>query len=338
MRTIIFLLVCLLIGFKITIAQTGSAQDTSKKTPPDTTGQQKKAEKQEKQPPVKAANSVDSANKKDTTAKPNLDSLSIVRDLEYQRKHPEYLYANKKEHFWPSSIISLFLVVGLGLYLLWATPLCRDQSYDPLTNQLRPIKERPYSYSRLQLFWWTIIIFWCFFSFYLYTGVLLAFTPTAVMLLGGGLAVSIFGRVMDSSQIADNNTPVPARHQDIEPSKDFLTDILSDEGGISIHRFQALLANLIFGIAFINMFLKALGTAYPLADFEQWQLTLLGVSAAGYLGLKANENPKSSKTDRQIEAVASVPATAAVLPPPNTSPAAVQLKADLVAKGLTQYQ
>jgi hypothetical protein len=336
MRTITCLLVCLLIGSQLTIAQNGPAQDTSKKTPIDTADPKKKAEKPKEQP-VKATNSADSANKKDTTAKSNKDSLSIVRGWEYQNDHPEYLYAHKKEHFWPSSLISLFLVVGLGLYLLWTTPLCRDQSYDPRTNQLRPIKERPYSYSRLQLFWWTIIIFWCFFSFFIYTGVLLAFTPTVVMLLGGGLAVSVFGKVMDNSQITANNKPVPTRHQDLEPSKDFLTDILSDDGGISIHRFQALLANLIFGIAFITNFLKALHQeAYPFTEFEPWQLTLLGVSAAGYLGLKANENGKPTETDRQIEAVASVPATAIVAPPPNVSLAAVQLKADLMAKGLTQ--
>lgn len=322
---------CLLL-FLFTYTQVKSAPDTTK-TPVVKDTQVKQA-KQPAPPAASADSGKAAANKKDTAAKPNLDSLSIVKDLEYQRQHPEYLYAHKRNHFWPSAIISLFLVVGLGLYLLWATPLCRDESYDPLTNKLRPAKERPFSYARLQLFWWTIIIFWCFSSFFLYTGVLLAFTPTVVMLLGGGLAVSIFGKVMDSSQIADNNRSVPTRHQDLEGTQGLLTDILSDESGISIHRFQALLANIIFGIGFLNIFLKNLGIAYPLADFEQWQLTLLGVSAAGYLGLKANENAKSSMTDRQIQAVAPISPTAIVAPPANISPNAIQLKTDLIAKGV----
>jgi hypothetical protein len=326
------IITCLLL-FLFAYTQAQSAPDTTKTSSVrDTTIKQPA---KQTAPPATAVDSAKAAaSQKDTAAKPNLDSLSMVKDLEYQRQHPEYLYAKKRNHFWPSAVLSLFLVVGLGLYLLFATPLCRDESYDPLTNKLRPIKERPFSYARLQLFWWTIIIFWCFSSFFFYTGVLLAFTSTVVMLLGGGLAVSIFGKVMDSAQIADNNRSVPTRHQDLKGTQGLLTDILSDESGISIHRFQALLANIIFGIGFLNIFLKTLGIAYPLADFEQWQLTLLGVSAAGYLGLKANENSKSSLTDRQVEAVAAIPPAAIVAPPANVSPTAIQLKTDLMAKGV----
>ncbi|MDR6338071.1 hypothetical protein HNQ91_001093 [Filimonas zeae] len=279
-------------------------------------------------------------------ASPNGDSLGIVKSVDTQRGMGAALYKNKAKHFLPSALISLLLVVGLGLYLLFNTALCRDQSVDPLTNQLRPAKERPYSYSRMQLFWWTMIIFWCICSFYFYTGVLLALTPTAVLLLGGGLAVSVFGNVIDNAQRAQNNTTVPIRHQDLCPAGNMLTDILSDEAGISIHRLQAVFANLIFGMAFLTHFIRALDVTYPLMDFENWQMTLLGVSAAGYLGFKANENSSATVTERQVEAVRNAQNTLtqvqvanainpqAAASAPASTPALQQLQAQLQAKGI----
>lgn len=294
-----------------------------------------------------AANAATALPRRDSlAASRNADSLGIVKSVDAQRSMGTALYNNRAKHFLPSALISLLLVVGLGMYLLFNTALCRDQSVDPMTNQLRPAKERPFSYSRMQLFWWTMIIFWCMCSFYFYTGVLLALTPTAVMLLGGGLAVSVFGNVIDNSQRAANNTSVPIRHQDLCPVGNLLTDILSDEAGISIHRLQALFANLIFGMAFLTYFVRALNVGYPLMDFENWQMTLLGASAAGYLGFKANENSRATVTERQIEAVRNAQNAVQQAPQTNTinpqqsqtsvnTPAALQqLEATLRTKGV----
>lgn len=282
---------------------------------------------------------------KDSAAtRTNTDSLTIVKSLEQQRKMGVALYNRKLDSFIPAALASLVLVAGLGIFLLQTTSLCRDQSVDPKTNKLRPVNERPYSYARVQLFWWTMIIFWCLTAFYIYTGILLALTPTAVLLLGGGLAVSVFGNVMDNAQRAQNNIPVPVRHQDITAKSNLLTDILSDEGGISIHRLQAVLANIIFGLAFLSNFMRALDIAYPLTEFESWQMTLLGASAAGYLGFKANENSRATITERQVEAVADLPDPAApqregialqqTPSAPPATPAIHQLKASLREQGL----
>lgn len=281
-------------------------------------------------------------NTRDSAAlRTNTDSLSMVKSLEEQRKMGIALYKNKTASFVLPALASLVLVAGLGLFLLFTTPLCKDQSIDPKTNQLRPVRQRPYSYARIQLFWWTMLIFWCICSFYFYTGVLLALTPSVVILLSGGLAVSVFGNVMDNAQRVQNTVPVPVRHQDIRATDNLLADILSDEGGISIHRLQAVLANLIFGMAFISTFMRSLNVGYPLMDFESWQLTLLGASAAGYLGFKANENSRATITERQVEAVADLPATgaretleAAPAKQPPATPAIYRLKASLQQKGI----
>jgi len=303
---------------------------------------------------TKADNKTDSS-KQAAAKKENLDSTSLFSDLTYQRQHPEILYAHKVNSKVLPWLGSLLLVVVFGLFLMFKTGLCRDLSYNPATNQLRELKERPYSHSRMQIFWWTLIILTCFSFFYFYTGFLLALNPTIILLLGGGLATSIFGTMVDNSQMEENVNSVPIRHQDLEPSKGLFADILSDEGGISIHRFQSLIFNIIFGLGFVSSFVKLVnaGKEYPFIEFENWQLTLLGMSAAGYLGFKSFENSKGTKTSRQVEAVTknTAPAkdavvkkdeaevkvntrSAAVEPPTNESVAFKNLKESLVNKGL----
>ena len=246
-----------------------------------------------------ATNSTQNAEKKE-----NVDSTTLLKDLAYQQQHSDMLYKHKAKVKTISLIASLLLVVVLGFYLLFKTGLCRDLSYNPATNQLRELKERPFSFSKIQMFWWTLIILSCFTFFYFYTGFLLALNPTIILLLGGVLTVAMFGKMVDNTQMEENNKPVPIRHQDLEASKGLLIDILSDEGGISIHRFQSLIFNFVFGLGFITSFCSLVKLEmYPFIEFEPWQLTLLGISAAGYLGFKNYENSKATKTERQVEAV-----------------------------------
>ncbi|MGE6394033.1 hypothetical protein [Chryseobacterium scophthalmum] len=232
---------------------------------------------------------------------------TLQSTYKYQKENPEILYKNKNNSFEVSFWISFLLIWGTGLALAMKTALCRDLSYLPEGTGLKPIAERPYSFARTQVFWWTMIILSCYLSFYIYTGFLVALTPSAVILLAGGLGVSILGDTMNKAQLKDNNTPIRLRHQDIKDTEGWITDILSDEGGISIHRFQCLVFNLIFGIAFVFTFRdNVLAEIFPFLEFETWQLTLLGASAAGYLGFKLNENSKETKNEREVEAVTEV--------------------------------
>ena len=71
-------------------------------------------------------------------------------------------------------------------------------------------------------------------------------------------------------------------------------DILSDQNGVSIHRFQALLFNISIGIAFIVQFIGSMkaataGQTIPLPELDQATLGLLGISSGTY-ALKFNEN------------------------------------------------
>lgn len=235
----------------------------------------------------------------DSATRHDIDS-TFSRSLAEAKAHPEKLY--NAHHSLLLSVISyivLALFLFLAFYYLFTSALCRDDSYDPDCT-LKDVRRRPFSYARVQLFWWTVIILFCYIWFYAQYNVLLPLNPTAVLLLGSGLAIFIFSKTMDNEQIRKNNVGEPTRHQDIFDSQGFLTDILSDDNGISIHRLQAVAFNVIYGIGFIGFFFTSTSQhQYPFIDFEPWQLSLLGISAIGYLGVKSSENSRATIGDRK---------------------------------------
>ncbi len=236
----------------------------------------------------------------------NVIDSSFSAKLNYFRQHPAELYAHPNHWVWRT--LGYIILIGLLImcfYYFRTSALCRDVSYDPATGLLRPVKDRPYSFARVQLFWWTVIIFFCYAWFFAHYGVLFPPNPTVAILLGGGLAVFVFGKTIDNSQTkTENEAGMPAsRHQDLNATQGFLTDILSDDSGIGIHRLQAVIFNVLFGVAFLEGFLYNVSTdQYPFIDFDSWQFVLLGISATGYLGVKANENSSASRPERAAKA------------------------------------
>lgn len=243
-------------------------------------------------------------------------AMQSIRASEVFRKNPLPNYAHPyPEHKIVSWIAYLVLLgfLGMVIFFFLNSPLCRDESYDP-EGKPKEIKKRPFSFSKVQLFWWTVLIIFCFIWFFAKYGVLLPFNQTVILLLTGGIVVRLFGKTIDnnqirknkvrSSEVNNNGRPLSTRHQDVHDSQGFLTDILSDEDGISIHRMQALVFNLIYGVAFIAFFFSALRVKqYPFMEFEDWQMALLGISSAGYLTLKTMENSQETKENRKQEAV-----------------------------------
>lgn len=266
---------------------------------------------------IKKTDSVLTGMAKDVVKQPkdsiiNSDSIPLFNAWKYAKAQPnETIYAilcEKCDRNWIITIaVIIFILLFLykALYYFINSALCRDESYVS-PGVLRPYNERPYSYSRVQMFWWTMIIISCYGTFYALYGKLIPLNPTCIILLGGSLAVQIFGKTIDSNQKEKDkaiNNGLPTRHQDLETHKDLLTDILSDEYGISMHRLQSLAFNIMYGLGFIGFFINAIACQqYPFIDFEAWQLTLLGISAGGYLGLKTSENGKASEAERTRQA------------------------------------
>ena len=228
-------------------------------------------------------------------------ALDSAQKFSKEVLYKTYLFnkSYKKSVRWFYAIIALVLLILMwfgAIHYAKNDSLCKDICFDKSGNQMKS-QFSPYSYSRSQLLWWTLIILSCYVFFFGVTGELVPFNFTSVLLLGFGALVYSSGKVIDNMQIdkgrGDRNQDLGAQNKE---APNFIKDILSDDNGISIHRFQAVVFNLVFGIGFIGFFIKnLLNQKYPLVDFTEWQFALIGISSATYLGLKATENKDADK-------------------------------------------
>lgn len=149
-------------------------------------------------------------------------------------------------------------------------------------------KDSPYSFTKVQLLWWTIIISISFSIVYATTGIIdTILNTTALGLLGISLGTVAAGKVIDNGE--NNNPSIQVqRHQLTRPSRNLLTDILSDHNGVNLHRFQALIFNVLFGVIFLIQVFESGMTELP--EFGTTALGLIGMSSGGFLALKFNEN------------------------------------------------
>jgi len=180
--------------------------------------------------------------------------------------------------FWIVFIAMLFIVIYLNL----KNNMLKDTS---------TANVRPYSFARVQLMWWTVIILTSFISILIFKGIIPAFDSSTIILLGISSATLATGSVID---LSDQKNPAIVRSQN-QNSENFFLDILSDSNGVSIHRFQAFIFNFVFGIWFICTVLYYLGN-FPgnvnniIPVISSNNLILLGLSSGTYAALKTTEN------------------------------------------------
>jgi hypothetical protein len=172
-------------------------------------------------------------------------------------------------------IISILLIWGAAIYLSIKTAILKDINTGGTGT---------YSLAKTQLLWWTLIIITCFIvALDSSSGKIFPdLNSTVVTLLGISLGTTA------TSKIIDGQLKVQGKRAQSAGSRSFIHDILSDENGISVHRFQTVIFNIIFGIAFFIEFTQNGSFAFP--DYDTSQLAVLGISSAGYIALKMNEN------------------------------------------------
>ncbi len=162
--------------------------------------------------------------------------------------------------------------------------------------------QKPYSFSRVQLAWWTVIVLSAFITIILAGKGIPIFDQSTLILLGISAATTAAAKVVD---VADETNPAIARHQDAN-GENFFLDILSDEKGVSIHRFQTVVFNLVFGVWFIHYVLNNFGSDDPSAIMpviDNNNLILLGLSSGVYAGLKITENKSGQNTPADAQPV-----------------------------------
>lgn len=240
----------------------------------------------------------------------------------------------------------------LPFVLLSAIILVLDRRFGTLrdTSVANP---QPYSWARVQLAWWTVIILSSLIAIVWKDmqvappGNLPTLHYSTLVLLGISASTMTVARSID---VTDVNNKGFVRHQD-QPGQNFLADILSDQEGISIHRLQAIIFNALFGIWFIGSVVYNLGaygqaghnicavyaagsqTAidctqtpldYIMPVITDNNLILLGLSSATYAAMKTTENK--------------LPATAPATPPaaqPTPGAATVSTTITPAASGTT---
>lgn len=144
------------------------------------------------------------------------------------------------------------------------------------------LKDKPYSLGRSQLAYWTLIVSISYVFIALVTGGLAPLSTSTLILLGISGATTAAAGIIDQNDVLSNKT----RTQSSNKSEGFISDVLSDANGISVHRFQMLVFNLILGLFFI----KQVFTQLQMPDFDDNLLILMGLSNTTYAGLKINEN------------------------------------------------
>jgi hypothetical protein len=151
--------------------------------------------------------------------------------------------------------------------------------------------QRPYSFSRAQLAWWSCIIISALIGVVKASKKFPVLDGTTLLLLGISGGTMTGAQAIDSSD-RSNPGARAGRHQN-QNSEDFFLDILSDASGVSIHRFQALIFNAAYGIWFLSETLQMLsGTTGPgqMPVIDKSSLALLGISSGTYAAVKTLEN------------------------------------------------
>ena len=90
------------------------------------------------------------------------------------------------------------------------------------------------------------------------------------------------------AQIAALQKDIDAQAKQSAPSPShgsWWRDILSDENGLSFHRFQIVLWTIILGMIFI----WTVANSFSMPEFEPTLLLLMGISSGTYLGFKFKE-------------------------------------------------
>lgn len=201
----------------------------------------------------------------------------------------------------------LFIIISLFI-LARRSSIIKD-------NCLLPTQQKPFSLAKTQLAWWTGIIISCYIFIWAVTGARVPITESTLALLSIGITTSVGAKVIDVSQEKKHRPQA-------SPSSGFIIDILSDDNGVSIHRFQMVVWNLVMGVGFVI----SMAINYAMPEFDNTLLALMGVSNGAYLGLKIPENPKHSgmgegKQQPPAPVVAPPPPVEAPPPPPPPPPA-----------------
>lgn len=151
---------------------------------------------------------------------------------------------------------------------------------------------KPYSYARVQLAWWTVLIFSAMITILFLYGRLPTLPSSMLVVLGISAGTTTTARLIDQS---DQQKALLARSQDMV-GVNFVLDLISDKTGVSVHRLQTFILNIAYGVWFIYTVLHNLKGPIDLIipSISDNDLILLGLSSGTYAALKTTENKEAA--------------------------------------------
>jgi hypothetical protein len=172
-----------------------------------------------------------------------------------------------------------------------------------------------YSLAKVQMAWWSFFIVSAFLFIWLAVGDFNSLTTSTLVLLGISVGTTVASKMVASSKqatvqdLAAKKDVLQQQVSQLSPasavaltdvqrqldqmilppaeakSQGFLTDIMSDENGVSIHRFQMVVWTVVLTLIFVCEVYKTLS----MPEFNNTLLTLMGISSGTYVTLKIPE-------------------------------------------------
>ncbi|MCK9421491.1 MAG: hypothetical protein M0Q38_02730 [Bacteroidales bacterium] len=192
---------------------------------------------------------------------PNGPSLPNIKD--YKGTHMKYVSVGALI----SALMMIVIVLGIVFFLSRKTDLIRVGD-----NQSQ------FSLGLAQLIFWTVIIASSYFYLWIISKTPGSLTDSTLILLGISITTTAGSKLVDFRR----KTPVPVH----VPSRGFWVDMASDSVGYSVHRCQMILWTIILGIIFVQKVIAE----QQIPAFDETLLALMGISSAGFVGLKTMEN------------------------------------------------
>ncbi|MEH2250934.1 hypothetical protein [Nostoc sp.] len=155
----------------------------------------------------------------------------------------------------------------------------------------KKLNRNPFSLSISQLAFWTFLIFSSYLIIYGITGDYTNVLTKQSLILLGINSITVFG-----TSLIDGQGDEKKRKGSKRVSEGFFYDILSDINGVNFHRFQTFIWTVAIGLFFVWEVIKNL--AMP--EFDETLLTLQGISAATYLGLRGQEQHGMTKDPESL--------------------------------------
>lgn len=167
-----------------------------------------------------------------------------------------------------ASIVIIGALLILFLFLAAKSNMLRNVGPNP------DIGQKAYSLALVQMAIWFFVIMTSWLLLYVVKHSFNTISDTLVLLMGISAGTGIGGVAIDTN-----------RSKPAQQSQGFLKDILSDDYGISFHRFQIFA----WTIVLVAVFIRQVTAYMTMPEFDSSLLVLMGISSGTYLGVKVTE-------------------------------------------------